>query len=167
MRVPPLYQKPSWQRFLAGAVVGGCISWIIFLFMFGALQEKQSKKIITQKSIIEDLQNDILIWQKEYKQINQKNAELLIVQSLQVKINNYKKYNIVDSQSIFEAEESIKKDLSSLLAKDLDTVYKNRELILKTLENKTITINNRRYKLVIKDIFFYSNIVVNLELKLA
>lgn len=78
-----------------------------------------------------------------------------------------KKYHIEDSQSIFEAKEEVKKDVSSLLAKDLITIYKNRELIKKMIENKTITLHNRRYKLTIKEMYFYTKVTLVLELKLA
>ncbi|MEI2400973.1 sporulation protein, partial [Paenibacillus phytohabitans] len=56
MRVPPYYQKPGWQRFFAGVVIGALISWIVFLFQFGVLQDNQIKKITQQEDEIKDLQ---------------------------------------------------------------------------------------------------------------
>jgi len=167
MRVPTLHRKPDWQRFIVGIVIGGCISWGIFLFMFGTLQEKQSIKIKTQDSIIKDLKDEKKIWQDEWDKLTKKNAEMLLVQNVSVKINGYEKYGIKDSHSIFEKEEEIKEDLRTLVAKDINTVYQNKELIFKTIENKTLRINNRRYKVVIKDILFFSTINISLELKLA
>jgi len=167
MRVPTLHRKPVWQRFFAGVVIGGCISWMIFLFMYGTLQEKQSIVIKRQNSIIKDLKDEKKIWQDEWDKLTKKNAEMLIVQNVSVKINRYEKYGIKDSHSIFEKEEEIKEDLRSLIAKDINGVYQNKDLIFKTIENKTLKINNRRYKLVIKDILFYSTINIYLELKLA
>ncbi|KQL53309.1 sporulation protein [Heyndrickxia shackletonii] len=167
MRVPTLHRKPVWQRFFAGVVIGGCISWMIFLFMYGTLQEKQSIVIKRQNSIIKDLRDEKKIWQDEWDKLTKKNAEMLIVQNVSVKINRYEKYGIKDSHSIFEKEEEIKEDLRSLIAKDISEVYQNKDLIFKTIENKTLKINNRRYKLVIKDILFYSTINIYLELKLA
>ncbi|MGE8206328.1 sporulation membrane protein YtrI [Heyndrickxia sp. NPDC080065] len=166
MRIPPLYRRPSWQRFLGGVVVGGCISWIIFLFMFGVLQEKQAKKIKTQKETIENLIQEKKIWQEDTKELNRKNAELLIIQNVQVKIKNYEKYDI-DTLSISEAENDIKEDLKSLIAKDLNIIYKNKDLIIKTIENKSVKFNNHRFNYVIKNIFFYSTINIELELKLG
>ncbi|MBS4173802.1 sporulation membrane protein YtrI [Bacillus sp. FJAT-49736] len=167
MRVPTLHRKPVWQRFFAGVVIGGCISWMVFLFMYGTLQEKQTKEIEKQNSIIKDLRQEKSIWQDEWNKLTKKNADMLIIQNVNVKIKGYEKYNIKDSHSIFEKEEEIKEDLRSLVAKDINTVYQNKELIFKTIENKTIKINNRRYKFVIKDIFFFSTININLELRLA
>ncbi|MCM3237249.1 sporulation protein [Heyndrickxia oleronia] len=166
MRIPPLYRRPAWQRFIAGVVIGGCISWIIFLFMFGVLQEKQAKKIKSQTEIINNLKQDKKIWQEDYKELNRKNAELLIIQKVQVKIKNYEKYKI-DHLSIMEAENRIKDDLSSLIAKDLYNTYKNKDLVYKTIENRIDKFNNRPYKYTIKNIVFYSTISIELEIKLS
>ncbi|GER67005.1 hypothetical protein BpJC7_14650 [Weizmannia acidilactici] len=167
MRIPPLYRKPSWQRFMAGFIVGGCISWLIFLYMFGVMQERQAQIIERQEKTIRDLQQEKAIWQEDYKKLNQKNEKLLTIQSIDVKISNYEKYDIQDSQSIFEAEEDIKHDLSPLIAKNLKTAYLNKELIIRMLENKTIKINHRRYTFKVQDILFYSTIRVHLHLELA
>ncbi|WP_456273767.1 sporulation membrane protein YtrI [Bacillus sp. AK031] len=165
MRIPPYYRQPGWQRFFAGALIGGVISWTIFLFMFGVLQEKQTATIEKQRDRISDLNQGISHWQEEFKLLNKKNSELLTVQDIKLKIVNAKEYRIEDSLSIFEAEEEIKGDLSPLLAKDLDSVYKNKELIKKTIENKTLKINDKRYKVKVKEIYFFTVIQVFLELE--
>ncbi|WP_018662508.1 sporulation membrane protein YtrI [Heyndrickxia acidiproducens] len=167
MRIPPLYRKPSWQRFLAGAVVGGCISWLIFLFMFGTMQERQAKLLEKQEKAIQDLQREKAIWQEDYKKLNRKNEKLLTIQKINVEISNYEKYDIQDSQSIFEAEEEIKHDLSPLIAKNLKTAYLNKDLIVRMLEKENIKINHRRYTFKVQDILFYSTIHIHLSLKLA
>ncbi len=51
----------------------------------------------------------------------------------------------------------MKEDLKSLLAKDLTTVYKNREIIKKTVENKTMNINGKQYQLIVKELLFLHN----------
>ncbi|KHD84648.1 sporulation membrane protein YtrI [Heyndrickxia ginsengihumi] len=166
MRIPPLYRKPSWQRFLAGAIVGGCLSWLIFLFMFGTIHERQAKTLEKQEQTIQDLQQEKQIWQEAYQKLNRKNSKLLTIENIEVKIKNFERYDIKDSQSIFEAEEEIKKDLSPLIAKNLNSAYQNKDLVIKMLENKTIKINNRRYTFVVRNILFYTTITINLELKL-
>ncbi|KYD10786.1 sporulation protein [Heyndrickxia sporothermodurans] len=165
MRIPPLYHRPSWQRFIAGIVIGGCISWLVFLFMYGVMQEKHAKKIKFQQETIDNLKQDIKIWQDEYKELNRKNAELLIIQNVQVKITDFEKYNI-DLQSKIEAENKVKEDLKSLIANDLNNTVKNKELIIKAIENKTVKFNNRPYRYVIKSMIFYTTISIELELRL-
>ena len=164
MRIPPLYRKRSWQRFFAGAAIGGVISWFIFLYMFGVWQEKHTKLIREQQEHIADLNDEIKIWQDEYKAANKRNIEQLTVQKINVKITNGEKYDL-DSYSVFVEEDSIKEDLQMMVAKDLDTVYKSKDLLKKIIENKPVRINGKRYKLVIKEIVIYTTISIQLELQ--
>ena len=76
------------------------------------------------------------------------------------------KYKI-DSLSKYEEEEAIKEDIRIVLAKDLEFVYNSRELIKKTIENKPIKINDKRYKFVVKEMLVYTNLLIHLEIQLA
>ncbi len=40
MHIPPYYKRPSFQRFFAGICIGTIIGYLIFIYMFGELQEK-------------------------------------------------------------------------------------------------------------------------------
>lgn len=167
MRIPAYYKQPSWQRFLAGAAVGGCISWLIFLFMFGALQERNSALIEKQAVQIKELRGYIQIFQEDYQELNKKNEEMLTIQKIDVKIIGFERYRITDRQSIFEAEEAVKEDLKSLIAKNLTDVYKNKEIIKKTVENKSFEINGKTYGLEVKELYFYTTVALIAEIKLA
>jgi hypothetical protein len=163
MRIPPLYRKPSWQRFLAGAAIGGAISWCIFLFIYGTWQEQHTKLIRQQQETITDLKNDLKIWQEEYKAANKKIIEHLTVQNISVKITNWEKYNL-DSFSKFQVEDSVKEDISMMTAKDLETVYKSKDLIKKIIENKIIKLNGKSYKLEVKEMVIYTTLSIQIEI---
>ncbi|MBS4216855.1 sporulation protein [Bacillus sp. FJAT-49711] len=167
MRIPPLYRKPAWQRFLGGAAVGGCISWMIFLYMFGVMQERNGILLEERSNQIKRLQNQITIWQEDYQELNKKNEDMLTIQEIHVRLVSYEKYNIQDRQSVFDVEEAVKEDLKSLLAKDLSTVYKNKDIIKKSIENKVTPINGKRFKLIVKEMYFYTTIHITVELRLA
>lgn len=165
MRIPPHYRQPVWQRFFAGVVIGGMISWFIFLYIFGEWQEKYSKQIKKQEEDIADLEKDKEIWQEEFKALNKKNRELLTIQDIKVKIGNSDKYKL-DLYSVFEIEDQIKEDLLNMKAKDIDTVYKSRELIERIIENKTIKVNEKRYKLEVKQMVIYTTLFIQLDIML-
>lgn len=167
MRIPPLYRQSAWQRFLAGAAVGGCISWLVFLFMFGTMQHRQSTLIERQAIQIKELEGYIDIWQEDYQKLNKENEEMLIIQQIEVKIRDFEKYKINDRQRVFEAEEAIKEDLQSLIAKDLTTAYQNKDMIIRTVENKRVEINGRKYSFHVEELFFYTTVSIELRLKLA
>ncbi|RSD27706.1 sporulation membrane protein YtrI [Mesobacillus subterraneus] len=167
MRIPPYYRKPEWQRFFSGMAVGAVLGWILFLYIYGVSMEKSSKKIEQQKDEIAELKSDIQIWMDDYAELNKKNQEKLTVQEIKVKIVNdqkYKKY--LDTLSIYEIEEETKGQLNILLAKDLDSVFKSRELITKLIENKSIKVNDKRYKLKIKSMVIYTSVSIQVEISL-
>ncbi len=165
MRIPPLYRKPSWQQLLAGMALGAVISWFVFLYIFGILQEKQTKLIHDQKDKISKLEGDIKIWQDEFHALNKKNLEQITVQKITVKIINAEKYKL-DSFSVFEVEESVRTDINMMVAKDLETVFKSRDLLKKVIENKRVKINEKRYSLEVKEIFIYTTLAIQLKINL-
>jgi hypothetical protein len=166
MRIPPYYRRPEWQRFFSGVAVGALVSWVLFLYINGAWMEKHAKKIEQQKDEIADLQSDIKIWMEDYEELNKKNQENLTVQEIKVKIVNDKKYKQLDTLSIYEIEEETKGQLNMLLAKDLDSVFKSRDLITRVIENKSIKVNDKRYKLKIKSMVIYTSVSIQVEISL-
>ncbi|MED3622728.1 sporulation membrane protein YtrI [Neobacillus thermocopriae] len=163
MRLPPYYRNPAWQRFIAGMAVGGAISWCIFLYIFGVWQEDYSKLILKQQKDIEEYKEEIKIWQKDYEELNNKNQEKMTVQKINIRITNWEKYKL-DQFSVFQTEESVKDDIKMVLAKDLETVSKTKDLITKIIENKPIKINNKRYKLEVKELVIYTTLTINIEI---
>ncbi len=164
MRIPPYYRRPSWQRFFAGMVIGGAISWCIFIYIFGVWQEKHTALIDKQREEIIDLKEEKKIWQEEYKEINKRTIEQLTIQKINIKITNWEKYKL-DLLSVSEIEDSVKDDISMMLAKDIDTVYKSKELIKKIIQNKPVKINDKRYKLNVREMVIFTTLSIQLEIE--
>lgn len=165
MRIPPYYRKPSWQRFFAGMAIGASISWSIFLYMHGEMIEEKSAYISKLEQDLEKEKRNVKIWQDDYKALNEKNIEQLTIQDITIKILNSSKYDL-DKLAVYETEEEIKEYLNFFLAKDLEFVYKSRDLITKMIENKVIPLNGKRYRLKIKSMFVYTTVTIQLELHL-
>ncbi|AZU63600.1 sporulation membrane protein YtrI [Neobacillus mesonae] len=164
MRIPPYYRRPSWQRFFAGMAVGGAISWCIFLYIFGVWQEENAKLIRKQQNDITELNNDIKIWQEDYEELNNRNLAKITVQNIQIKITNWERYKL-DDFSVFETEEAVRNDIKMVLAKDLETVAKSKDLVKKIIENKPIKINDKRYKLKVKEMIIFTTLTIQLEIQ--
>ncbi|MDM5211343.1 sporulation membrane protein YtrI [Peribacillus sp. RS7] len=164
MRIPPYHRAPTWQRFFAGAALGGLISWVMFFYMHGVQQEKQIRTIHEQREEIKDLNGEIAIWEQDYKKLNQQNEEILTIQEVEVTITNGKTYSL-DQLSIAEAEDVIEDDLSSLLAKDVVSVYNGKMLLIKSIENKKLIINKKRYDLEVVEIMFYTKMNIEIKVK--
>ncbi|RID86455.1 sporulation protein [Peribacillus asahii] len=164
MRIPPYHRDPTWQRFLAGAALGSLISWVLFFYLFGIQQERQIVKIQEQEETILNLNQKISIWEEEYHKLNEQTEKGLTIQDVQVKIINGNYYKL-DSLSIAETEEAIRDDLASLIAKDVKTIYNGRILLKKSIENKIIDINKKKYRLEVTELIFYTDMYIEVKLE--
>ena len=165
MRVPTHYRKPAWQQFFAGMAIGGAISWCIFLYIYGVWQEEYSITIKKQKEDIIELENDKRIWMEEFAALNKKSIEQMTVQDIKVRIINSDKYEL-DSLSVLQIEDGVKEDIGMMIAKDLETVYKSRDLLRSAIENKTVKVNSKRYRLEVREIFIYTTLSIRLDIHL-
>ncbi|WP_442595444.1 sporulation membrane protein YtrI [Neobacillus sp. D3-1R] len=166
MRIPSWQLWKKWRRFFTGMAVGSVISWCIFVFIFGVWQEKHSKLIREQEEAIKEYKSEKLIWQEEFKTLNKKTQEKITIQDVKIKVMNADKYKL-DVFSVYEVEESVKEDLKIMIAKDLETVYKSRDLLKKVIEHKVVKINGKRYRLEMKEIYIFTTLHIQLEIHLA
>lgn len=164
MRLPSSYRLKEWRRLFAGMAIGAIISWLIFLYIYGEWQEEYSMKIQLQEEDIRELTKEKEIWQEDIEKINKENQEKLTIQNIEVKIINYEKYKL-DLYSVHEIEEAVKEDIRTLLAKDIETASKSGDLIRKAIENKTFKAHEKRYRLRIKEIVYYTTLSIKVELQ--
>ncbi|MEH7379675.1 sporulation membrane protein YtrI [Bacillus sp. JJ1533] len=166
MRVPPYYQKPGWQRFFAGVVIGALISWIVFLFQFGVLQDNQIKKITQQEDEIKDLQKSKEILIEDAKKVNEDNKNKLKIQDFEVTFANRKKVEL-SSLDLHHIKTAVIEDLNTLIGHDIQTLSKNRELLYKTIENRDFEVNDKTYKLKVHSVFVDTTLEISLTIELV
>ncbi|PLT31170.1 sporulation membrane protein YtrI [Peribacillus deserti] len=165
MRIPLYFKSPLWQRFFAGAAAGGIISWLMFFYMHSIMQEKLIQKLHKQGEYIKDLEEENALWEEDYNKLNDKNLERLTIQEVKVTVTNFHLYKI-DRLSVAEAVEKIQDDLNStLLSKDLETVYEARSLLKKSIENKVLEINKKKYMLEVSEVLYYTTLKLEVKLK--
>lgn len=162
MKVPTVFNNKGWQRFFAGVAIGSIVSWLLYFYMHSEMQENQILTIEEQKKEIIDLKRKIEIWEKDSESLNKETEKKIKIQEIQVTIENYRVYKL-DMLSVLEAQEEIRKDLSSLLTKDLETVYKGKLLIRKAIENKTIEMNDKKYTFEVSEMMFYSTLFIEVK----
>lgn len=163
MRIPPYYRLPTWQRFFAGVVIGAIGSWFVFFYMYGVLQEKQISIIEIQRKEIHELKIKVGIWEQDFNKLNEETEKHLSVKEIRVNIVNDRFYDL-DKLSVAEAEEVIRTDLTTLITKNVEDVYKTKALLKKSIENKILEINKKRYRIEITEIFFYKNMEIEVKL---
>ncbi|MBF0706260.1 MULTISPECIES: sporulation membrane protein YtrI [Bacillales] len=167
MRVPQIYSRKGWQRFLAGLSVGVIFGWLFFLMLFGIMYEKQITTIKEQKIEISDLktQNQTLL----DDQVNYNNKEIektLLVKKIEV---TFEKDNDLPLNSLtrHELKKEIQTELNDLLNKDLGAISRTRSFIIQSLENKTLMIDNIKYGFKVKQFILWTTVEVVLTIELV
>lgn len=165
MRIPPYYQNRSWQRFLAGVFIGAIVGWLIFLFMFGQLQNNQVSLILEQQLKIRDLEYAKEIWQKDYEKWNEENQKKLKIEEINIYFTNEKRL-LLNEYIKYQLQEAIKADIKTLIKMDIESVAKNNELIIKTIENKIITIEGQKYQMKVHQFHLFTRLDLYLKIEL-
>ncbi|WP_347549314.1 sporulation membrane protein YtrI [Pseudalkalibacillus hwajinpoensis] len=166
MRVPPIYSRKGWQRFLAGLSVGVVFGWLFFLMLFGIMYEKQITTMKEQKIEIYDLkiQNQTLL--DDQKNYDNKDLEkTLLIKNIQVTFEKDKDLPL-NSLTRHELKKDIQAELNDLLNKDLGSVSRTRSFIIHSLENKTLIIDDIKYGFEVKQFVLWTSVEVVLTVQL-
>ncbi|WP_226667050.1 sporulation membrane protein YtrI [Metabacillus litoralis] len=165
MRIPPHYQQPTWQRFFAGVAIGAIISWAVFLFIFGVIQEKQSTQIEKQRKDIDELIQKGEIYQQEYSKLNKEAQKKLTIQELTIDLTNGDKYHLKDFK-IKNIEDKVKSELADIvIAKDIESIYSNHLLIERMIENLRIELEDgNKYKLKLTKFMLHTTLAIEIEI---
>lgn len=166
MRISEYHRKPNWQRFFAGIAVGAIISWLVFLVLYGTLQERQLQLIEEQNNRILDLEKKRKVLTEDINRLNEDNKNRLKIVDIKIKILNVNKFGL-DSLIKHNLEKSVINDLNHLLNRDINSVSNNKELLRKAIENKVYEIDEKKYLLKIYSITFDTVLDITLKMELA
>ncbi|MCA0986335.1 sporulation membrane protein YtrI [Guptibacillus algicola] len=166
MRVPQVYTRKGWQKFLAGLSVGVIFGWLFFLMLFGIMYEKQITTIKEQKIKISDLKTQnrtLLDDEKNYD--NEDIEKTLLIKGILVTFDKEQDLSL-NSLTKHELKKAVQDELNDLLNKDLGSVAHTRSFIIKSLENKTLLINDIEYGFEVKQMIVYTTVEVVLSIRL-
>lgn len=167
MRIPFFYRMKNIQLFLAGLALGTIIGWLIFLLMFGIMQERQVNKIAEQKAEIEELNEKIELFQKDIDEINKQNENQLLIKEIKIEIVNKEKVKLNEMEA-YELEKMALHYLNQLLLnKSVDTVSKNKELLISSFENKQFLHEKKQYTFNINQLYLYTTVELFVEINLS
>lgn len=130
--------------FFAGMMCGAVISWFFPVYIRnipGGAGFPHRKT----KEHVKDLNDQISIYQEDLHKLNEDNKRKLLIQSVDVKLLNGEKYKISQPDKT-KFEEHVKDDISEVITKDIESVYKTKELLKRTIENKVYTINEKNMR---------------------
>lgn len=165
MRIPPFYKIPSWQRFFAGVIIGMIIGFAFFLALYGVAQERQMTTILEQKGEIKDLKKRIKVLEEDKKEKNEKLQDVLTVQEITIDITVPDKYqDKVNRLTRHELESKIKEQLLSLVNRDLQNVFENRQLIDNTIEGRSFTVDDRNFQFEVVNKLIYTDLRITVSI---
>ncbi|WP_217586965.1 sporulation membrane protein YtrI [Lentibacillus saliphilus] len=164
MYIPPHFKKTSWQHAVISAIFGGIVAYGIIMFMYGTMYEQLIEENLRLEARISELkaQNNSLKDDKE-DQDHQK-EEQLTIQSIDVSLSNSKELHL-DRLTIYQLVELVKTELDHVIGQDFESVSKNAQLLISTIENKTFTVDDMDYYLEVQRITFAPNISLVLKVK--
>ncbi|MBR3379743.1 MAG: sporulation protein [Bacillus sp. (in: Bacteria)] len=166
MRVPELYKRPGWQRFFAGMMFGAIVSWLIFLFTYGTFQEKQVTLLRSQQHHMDSLKEQITLYREDLHTLNEDNKKRLLIQSVDVHLVNREQYKIPEPDTL-KFEDQVKEDISEVITKDIESVYKTKELLKRTVENKEYTIREKTYRAKVTELTIYTKLSLEVRISFA
>ncbi|GAA0336178.1 hypothetical protein GCM10008967_28200 [Bacillus carboniphilus] len=145
MRVPELYRKNrTFQILVIGMVFGSIISWCVFLFMFGSLNDKQLLRIEELQEQVSSLKKDNETLLKNIKEINQENEKKLTVQLIDISLQNTEKYNLSAFDEL-KIKQEIRDETREILNRKIEDISSNVEFIIKAIEHKPYYIGDATY----------------------
>ncbi len=164
MRIPFFYRMHKLQQFLAGLAFGTIVGWILFLTFFGMMQDRQVNKIAEQQSEIKDLHEKIELFQKDIEEINKQSESQLLIKEIKLEFLNKEKLKLTEMET-YELEKKALQFLENLLLnKNIETVSKNKELLISTLENKQFKIEKKQFTLTVKQLYLYTTIELHIDI---
>lgn len=166
MRVPELYKRPGWRCFFAGMMFGAIVSWLIFLFTYGTFQEKQVTLLRSQRHHMDSLKEQITLYREDLHKLNEDNKKRSLIQSVDVHLVNREQYKIPEPDTL-KFEDQVKEDISEVITKDIESVYKTKELLKRTVENKEYTIREKAYRAKVTELTIYTKLSLEVRISFA
>ncbi|TLS39129.1 sporulation membrane protein YtrI [Pseudalkalibacillus caeni] len=153
MRIPPLYTRKGWQRFLSGFAIGTIFGWAFFLSLYGTMYEKQISTIKEQQIKISELkqQNKLLIEENEEDE-DTPSEKTPRIKEIEITFENAEKLEL-KQLTISELRKLVLEEVNDLLKKDVNSVAETRNFVVRTIENKTFTVDDLAFKVKVKQLF--------------
>ncbi|MDA3129815.1 sporulation membrane protein YtrI [Aliibacillus thermotolerans] len=163
MRVPPYYKRPGWQRFFAGLFIGAIGGWCFFLFQFGSIHERLVIDLNKQKLQIEQQKEEIELLRSAEKERNEENERKLTIQNIYIAFTNEKEARL-NELTLYELRQQVEDEIKFLKNKNIESVVEGKELIKKTIENKTYEIGDHHGYLQIEEMHIYSTLELHVKI---
>ncbi|UOQ86280.1 sporulation membrane protein YtrI [Gracilibacillus salinarum] len=168
MHIPPYYKRPGWQRFLAGICIGTIVGYFVFIYMFGELQQKWIEEKLAMQSELQDLQHSYDTLLKNHQQLDQETKNGIQIQELEIEFLNLEKVNIDnDRPMVQQLDQVLRNEASSAIGKSVDDLSNSIDLLISSIENKIINIDDFRFQATVSRVIVGETLRLSIELEKA
>lgn len=166
MHVPNHFKKRTGQFFILGLITGAVVAYALFTFMYGKMYGQLLENYLSLKTEVTELteQNEALLQDKE--DIDEKSKEQITVQSIKLSFLNPMELKL-DRLMIHQFDEILLREISHIIGQDITTLSENDQLLISTIENKTITLTESTYSFEVTKLIIAKNVKITLNVKLA
>lgn len=163
LRIPELYKQKSWQILLVGISIGSIISWSLFLYFYGQLQDKQLIKIHELQAEVRSLKSDKEILIEDIKNSNKEKLDSMELQDIKIEILNSEKFHLT-TFSEYKLAQQIRNEINSLLAKDIKGIEESMEIIINSIENNHYQIDKNNIKVKVTRFALTTTLKIKIEI---
>lgn len=164
MRIPPLYKRTTFQRFLAGLMIGVLCGWFFFLFQYGQLYNQLMIQLSEQRSTINTLEARIAELNSEQTKLNEENKRKLTIQSIEIEFNNARRLRL-NQLTQLELRTQILEELQHLEREDIETVANMKDLMIRALENKVFKVDDNEFQVDVQGIYLFTTLRIEVAIK--
>jgi len=88
----------------------------------------------------------------------------LIIQNVKVKLVNGNRYK-VNSVVEYNIQKSVDEEAQHLIAQDIESAYRSRDILKKAIENKKYEFDKTIYEVEVHQIYFYTTLSIEVRIK--
>ncbi|WP_051353134.1 sporulation membrane protein YtrI [Thalassobacillus devorans] len=161
MHIPTYYKRRGWQRFFAGVIAGAIIAYGLLLYVSGSLLEHWVEENIRLRGKLTELESayeGLLNTQEEEE-------KQFTVQQIEIAFTNDKRLQL-DRLTKHQLETLIKHEIENVIGKNVEEIGKNRDLLIKAIENKRFRIDDFTYQVEVVQLIIYTQLSFELSISI-
>lgn len=166
MRIPSEREMKKWQPFITGLIIGAIIAYTLFIFMNGQLYEQLLTESYELQAELSELEKQYELLEQDKEDLDERASKAITIEKINVEITNEKELRL-DRLMSHQMVEQIKTDIEHLLGQDITVVEQSAQLLITTIENKPLTIDEVTYHFSVEQLVISAHLKLNIKAEIA
>ncbi|GAA0456235.1 sporulation membrane protein YtrI [Alkalibacillus silvisoli] len=162
MHIPPFYKKTKWQAFFIGILTGVVIGYMFFLYVYGQHTERWIEDNLAIRNELNQVQQENELLKQDKDDLNRANERRLTIQDIELEWSNSDEIDL-DRFTLHELNENVLQELQTIMGRNIESVSEQRELLMRTIENKVYDIRDIQYELEVRHITISPTLIITID----